>query len=388
MARQFHSKSRFGCTVCKKRRVKVDERQPICRGCARLRLECNYSHPRPSTTPESTSSTPLSMSLELEQSVSHVAEDHSASQSRPGFDLLDLTLMHHYATNTCQHLFTGDRQAQVWQHYIPNLGASNGVLMHGILAVTALHQAWKNPLDRDLYRTRALHHHGIGLPLFKSMVASASPETAEIIVAYVILLGIWIYASPDMTREQLSLDDVLSTVETVRTGRSVFHIYRDVVITTPIGIFLIPPCREPLLGRQVSLAHEALETLRKQVENPSEGKAVGHLQMLMDRYLAGADHTRSAAGWMASVGEDYWARLRGHHPHALLIFAYSCLLAYASEHACWWLTGWSERILLACSKALSPADKETINWDSHEQLIRTLGVELASLAKHRDEKSG
>lgn len=339
----------------------------------KIRSKCNYPYPQPSSnlTPEG---------LEPGQSESHEAEEHPASQPQPGFDLLDLTLMHQYAINTCQHLFTGEQQVQLWQYYIPSLGAFNGVLMHGILAVTALHQAREDDHNRDLYRTRALYHHGIGLPLFKAMVASASPEMAEIIVANAILLGIWVYASPDVTGERLSVDDILSTVEIVRTGRSIFHLYEDIVITTPIALFLVSPCREPMLVNQVSSAHEALESLRTQVGDLSEKRAVDHLRMFIEKYLAGADHTRLAAGWMASVGEDYWVRPRNHHLHALLVFAYSFILAYVSERECWWLAGWSERILLACSETINPADKETIRWDSHERLVWTLGIELVNLA--------
>jgi hypothetical protein len=218
------------------------------------------------------------------------------------------------------------------------------------------------------------------------MVASASPETAQVIVTYAILLGMWMYASSGITAERLSLDDILSAVEIVRTSRSVFHLYRDVTMKTPISVFLIPPSRTPLVS-QVSSAQEALQTLRNHIEHPSDEKALSYLQILMNRYLAGVDHTRSAAGWMASVDEDYWSHLREHRPHAVLIFAYNSLLTYASEHECWWLVGWSERILLACSEVLSPVDKEMVGWDGHEELIRTCGNELANIVRHGDSSA-
>ncbi|KAF1974300.1 hypothetical protein BU23DRAFT_637780, partial [Bimuria novae-zelandiae CBS 107.79] len=258
---KFQTKSRFGCTACKRRRVKCDGCQPTCGGCAKLRSNCQYLYPYPSRSPEP----------EPEQSTQQVAEDRSVSQPKPLFDLLDLALMYHYTTSTCQHLFTGDRQIYVWQDYIPTLGRSNGVLMHGILAVTALHQAHQSANERGTYRTRALHHHGMGLPIFKAMVASASTETAEVIVAYAILLGIWVYGAPAITSEQLSFDEILDTVEIGRTGRSVFRLYRDVVITTPIGLLLNPTYGEPPQGSQVSCSlPEAMEISYNQVEHDAE----------------------------------------------------------------------------------------------------------------------
>jgi len=68
----------------------------------------------------------------------------------------------------------------------------------------------------------------------------------------------------------------------------------------------------------------------------------------------GLDPNRLAAAWMASVDGSYWARLRDNQPHAVLVFAYSTLLIRASEHECWWISGWSERVLQACS-AILPA---------------------------------
>lgn len=41
--RKFHKKSRKGCLTCKKRRVKCDEKHPVCGGCDRMALECVYA---------------------------------------------------------------------------------------------------------------------------------------------------------------------------------------------------------------------------------------------------------------------------------------------------------------------------------------------------------
>lgn len=40
--RKYHNKSRNGCATCKKRRVKCDERHPICSKCEHMKIECVY----------------------------------------------------------------------------------------------------------------------------------------------------------------------------------------------------------------------------------------------------------------------------------------------------------------------------------------------------------
>lgn len=296
-----------------------------------------------------------------------------------------MTLMHQYATNTCKHLFTGARQIQVWQHDIPALAASNVILVHGFLAVTAIHCAWKDPAQRDLYRSRALHHHSLSLPIFQEMVAFASSETAEVIVAYSILLGVWVYAFQEIAPERLSLDDILSTVDIIRGSRSVLRLYRGVILESPMHVFLDPPLPAPILGDPDFSVRQTLQLLRDQVGHQADKNAVEQLQTFLDRYMTEFDYNRLSAAWMASVEDDYWARLRDHHPGAVLVFSYSTLLIRASEHKCWWMSGWAGRILQACSDIMSPEVKETIDWAYHEHQIQAVASKLADIARSRRE---
>jgi len=291
-------------------------------------------------------------------------------------------LMHHYSTHTCKHIFTGNQQAQVWQQDIPALASRNVVLLHGILAVTAIHYAWREPARRDVYRSRALHHHSLGLPIFQEMVASASSQTAEVIVAYAILLSLWMYAFPEVAAEQQSLDDILSMVETIRGARTVSKIYRDNIMEGPMSVFLQPPLVGPALGNlEVSSVSRHLQVLKDQVDHDPDKRAVQQLQVFLGRYITGHDYNRLAATWMASVEDVYWSRLRDHQPYAVLVFAYSTLLVRASEHECWWMSGWSERILRACSDIMSPQEVVTVDWTHHEHRIRAGADELADMVR-------
>ncbi|KAJ9165574.1 Zn2/Cys6 DNA-binding protein [Coniochaeta hoffmannii] len=277
MPRRFHRKSRFGCTECRKRRVKCDEDGPICGRCLRTRSKCHF----PSVQSNSESPPSTYDASQSPSSSPWPAPDISASQ--PGsFDLLDMMLMHHYSTHTCKHIFTGNQQAQVWQQDIPALASRNVVLLHGILAVTAIHYAWREPARRDVYRSRALHHHSLGLPIFQEMVASASSQTAEVIVAYAILLSLWMYAFPEVAAEQQSLDDILSMVETIRGARTVSKIYRDNIMEGPMSVFLQPPLVGPALGNlEVSSVSRHLQVLKDQVDHDPDKRAVQQLQVFL-----------------------------------------------------------------------------------------------------------
>lgn len=291
--------------------------------------------------------------------------------------------MHHYATITYRHLIIGEQQNQFWLHHAPALAADNAVLMHQILAITALHHAHRQATQREAYTTRAFQHHGMSIPGFQCLIAAASSETAEVIILGSILLSIWIFASAQLTADS-SLDHNLEMLGIVRSSRMVLQLYRDVIVQTPIATLLIPPLREPVVKRTSALAEDALRLLRRQIDPSVDSDATSLLQEGLERYLAGTDYRRPAAGWVAQVGDEFWTRLRRHEPPALLVFAYSSLLSRASEHECWWLAGWSERVIMDCASVLSEEDKEAVGWNGHVGLIRTWGDEFAALAKKRN----
>ena len=152
---------------------------------------------------------------------------------------------------------------------------------------------------------------------------------------------------------------------------------------SPMHVFLNPPLPAPIPIDQDSSVRQTLRLLRDQVTHQSDKNAVQQLQTFLDRYMTEFDYNRLAAAWMASVEDDYWARLRDHHPDAILVFSYSALLIRASEHECWWMSGWSGRILQACSDIMSPGIKEMIDWVYHQHLIQTGAEELADTVRSR-----
>lgn len=300
--------------------------------------------------------------------------------------------MHHYSLETSRQLFQGDRQHQIWQRHIPALAGSHNVLMHGVLALAALHKAWIDPIQRTLYRNRALHHHAIGLQTFKNMVANASSTDAEVLISFSILLGIWVFALPgtESEAEGQRLDDILDMFEVIRSSAAVFVLYHDDIANTPIGMFLIPPLVIERSQKQDGWtpAHHLLDALRLHECLPSDRPAIHILYKLLERFLSGEDHSRSATSWAAVVGDDFWKRLRAHDPVAVLIFAHNAMLLRCSENGYWWLTGWAERILKACDGVLSPKDKLRFGWETTVQRIRTVGEDMSRLDVPDDPNLG
>lgn len=100
--RRGHTKSRAGCSSCKRRRVKCDEGFPECGPCRRLALHCEYAHNKGALARSTTSPTsPTSPSQPL--------------RTTPGvLEMGDLRFFHHFLLDAFPPLPIRGRQ--VWSH--------------------------------------------------------------------------------------------------------------------------------------------------------------------------------------------------------------------------------------------------------------------------------
>lgn len=93
-----HTKSRTGCTSCKRRRVKCDEGLPSCGSCRRLALICEYTHQKGALV-----------------GASLVASPGRPLRTTPGvLEMADLRFFHHFLLEAYPPLPILGRE--VWQH--------------------------------------------------------------------------------------------------------------------------------------------------------------------------------------------------------------------------------------------------------------------------------
>ncbi|RFU24770.1 hypothetical protein B7463_g11565, partial [Scytalidium lignicola] len=163
-----HRKSRAGCKGCKTRKIKCDEKQPICTFCALRDLQCVYGNT------ESRSSSSYGSDVQvLARRTSHLpyhqsqnwAPTPSPSCSPPPYltpslsptsgtlTMFDMRLLHHYSTNTYQSLVVGGGETmKVLQIRIPELAfeSESDFLMRGILAIASMHIDYLNGRINDV----------------------------------------------------------------------------------------------------------------------------------------------------------------------------------------------------------------------------------------------
>jgi hypothetical protein len=70
-----------------------------------------------------------------------------------------------------------------------------------------------------------------------------------------------------------------------------------------------------------------------------------------------ASDTRRAIGWLAILESPFWERIRKHKPSAMLISVLYAIVIGPSSNRCWWLAGWSSKLIDAVEEVLSESDK-------------------------------
>ncbi|PYH85356.1 hypothetical protein BO82DRAFT_389479 [Aspergillus uvarum CBS 121591] len=384
--RRFHRKSRSGCLQCRSRRVKCDEGRPACFNCIRAQCSCLYHRP--------TQGDPQSQSQAQAQ-----AQAHSQAQlqpqlvpslspspfpspantvSRPLFDSLDLILMNHFTAATSLSLFDGPRNPHLWQRHIPFEAGSNPMLMHGLLAVAALHLAItiKSPLEAQpsdhTYHVRALHHHSLGLQLFNTQLASRSPAN-DVLFTFAMLLIVWAFAAPIAANDTLTLDEIIDSLSLIRGCKALFLLHQETILYRPVGqiVGIRPqqadpgPCAsDPSILSDIHDLFDNLQTIA--CDDTVYQRATFDLQTVVYKAYnrqIGLQDTRLVAAWPANVSEEYWARLRRHEPVALRIFIHYTVLLQCYEEDYWWMQGWSSSILKAAEGAQTLIQRDRMGWE-------------------------
>ena len=162
--RRTHTKSRLGCSQCRKRRVKCDEKAPECTSCSQRGETCVYLRfPTKSTpitpaalgAPSNGSPSPSVAGTCYNSPAANDAQQHIAEESAWSHDRVrELELLHHWCLKTSRS-FTPDL-VDLFQDYLVKEAFKTSHLMEALLALAAFHIACEtdNPnTSRDLTST-------------------------------------------------------------------------------------------------------------------------------------------------------------------------------------------------------------------------------------------
>ncbi|KAK9545449.1 hypothetical protein V6000_009861 [Aspergillus fumigatus] len=368
--RRSHTKSRKGCTNCKKRHVKCDEELPSCGLCKKRQLECIYQSSA-SGVDSQRASTPREMI------------DTKPQEWPMSTRMLEMRLMHHYLTKTYHTLHQGKIDATHFQTVVPEMATSHPFLLDSLLALTALHLAFLNPADKRPWMEAALKYQNQACSVFSRVLVDISPENCgpAFICAVFILLCATAY--PCVAGDTHPFDPLAQVLETRRllVGCAFLyhHLHRhpgqlkewlrfpnDVkreenVTSQGTWNTKLVPLRSALLDslRQVAaVMNDASEPHRAAYQETWD-----FLHDTISLWPLGGPRG-GIISWPVHIGEDYIALLKqGDWIARILFLHYGVGMHLLSDK--WYVSDWGRRLVAAVLQPLQdipPIWAETITW--------------------------
>jgi hypothetical protein len=115
--------------------------------------------------------------------------------------------------------------ARLWQSIVPEEAMACPFLIHGMLAVSALHVAGKRPSHRFRYERCCRQHQNQAIPEYRQAIQTISPDSVGPIFAMSYLVSILSLAAISdnalrdeerHTEVQTSIDDIMAVVTVIR----------------------------------------------------------------------------------------------------------------------------------------------------------------------------
>ncbi|KAF2845665.1 hypothetical protein T440DRAFT_258828 [Plenodomus tracheiphilus IPT5] len=435
-ARRPHPKSKSGCTDCKRRRVKCDERRPRCDNCRKRNVLCSYSvfdlTPKlPTTSPSRDvrlgSYIRVFSSRQREPPGSVFGHGLLSDDVRNGLvrqisdsELPRMAKILQYFAETTIPTLTSRAEAQAaWRSALPNLATRYNFVTHGMLATAALHLTCLDPDEEDLetYGTIAAIQLNIGMVHYRSEVQDVTTANAEALFAFSTMVTMFVLRTAgDECRATL---DLMTSPASPRTHSStsisdlthtvcrIFRSLRGVLV-------ILVPCWEQIQGGllqsvvrrdwwpqpiPVTLMEiendEKLRKLEKLWSHPGKSyeyssdtlryalKGLREAFALVSRLIDLA-HCESASEptsfdwtsiihWPVALPLEFLTLLEQRQVEAWVLVAHYAILPGKITDI-WWLKGWAVQFIAIAALVIGENNWEWIAWPA-----AAVGFDLDSL---------
>ncbi|KAK1976983.1 fungal Zn binuclear cluster domain-containing protein [Colletotrichum cereale] len=400
-----HKKSRNGCQRCKARRVKCVAHGAHCSLLdhpAAAPLAAPDTPPAPlkkkkprepapirpahgvQKAPSEASLTPTAVNSTSSPYPAESASDAHNPVTDP-WDLsedwmLSLRLMHHYSTNT-RHILTRDAcTEEMWKTAIPEMACSHKFLMHGLLALAALHYAHVHPEERKKWDIISVHHQNLALRFFALRLTDIDKDNCEayfFLATLIFIVSICSVAHSGSLGRAVSLGDVAQSFMLLHGVKGIIEfqpieawrerggpleaLLRPVVLTRGRGWSSSPFQRR--LDAVTALAREVPASFAT-VINPQSVCVLALEALRRTHYVCKdeAGNTSGAWGWSTTLPSLFIDMIGNRHPTALVILAHYAALAWPREKADWVTDGWSAAVMGLVDAALDDEWRPWIEW--------------------------
>nr|OQO29385.1 hypothetical protein B0A51_03167 [Rachicladosporium sp. CCFEE 5018] len=245
--------------------------------------------------------------------------------------------------------------AHLWQDNIPLEATKHPFLMHGILALSALHIAATRPAKTVAYLQISDKHHVIAVSSFRDLLSEpVTDDQGNALFALSMVLSISSLARASLRaverpeRHFMALEDVVELLYMTRGVRDVVDTTYETVSRGPFSVALhghqAVPSTAHALAPELKACFSALLSLCGDTSDPEKTRicteAVTELQTVYETavqtHATQALHSGHIFRWIAERSYEFLKLVQARHPPALVITAYFFVSTGMLKHS-WYL---------------------------------------------------
>jgi hypothetical protein len=301
--------------------------------------------------------------------------------------------MHNYTHKTSRTRLSGSMRLQlIFEEHIPEEATKHSFLMHGVLALSALHLAAMRPAQVNKYASLCDKHQASALASYRQILTHITDDVADALFALSTILSISSLARATLKASQMegppciSVDSICelmfltrgvrevkeATGERVNLGRfsAVLHGHD---LSADVQVTMSPKISS--VFRDLDLMVHVNCVDQEQKKHCSE--AVTHLrsvfQGLLGCYLVGDLEVGQIWRWTAMLSYDFIKMVQAHYPPALVITAHFTVAAMMLREM-WFVSNWGSLAFDGIRIALKGELEEYLVWPQEQMASDNAGL--------------
>jgi hypothetical protein len=329
------------------------------------------------------------------------SSDQTSNVSAPATDteswLQDLELMHHYSHRTSRtHLGAKVRLQHVWQEHVPSEAIKHPFLMHGVLALAALHIACMRPKQAAHYASLCDKHQASALASYRQILTHITDDVADALFALSTILSISSVARGTLRASQMegpqyiSVESICELLFLTRGVREVKEATGELVSKGPFSVVLFG--HDVSADVQVTMSPRLMSVFRElermihdhcididQRKHCSEALTFLHsvyLSMLA-KYALGGLEMGHVWRWTAMLSYDFIRMVQAEYPPALVITAHFTVAAMMLRDM-WFMNTWGKYALDGIRIGLKGQLEEYLVWPEEQMASDNAGLKYGA----------
>lgn len=294
----------------------------------------------------------------------------SPSSPTAPLDMSQLRLLVNWQHETCQ-FFSRDTETRiVWQIHLVDEALKTPPLMHGILALSALHLALSDSAPQAGWLELATAHKGEALQYLRDGLENVTPDNARPMMGLAALVVAYAFGSAladGDSSNQPSLDALNHVFVLCRGVQQITSAAYSFLSQSNFAALFTPGDPYDAVPEHIEQSLNHLEQLNTALMHSGDHDAATYTRVIAGLIgLSGHVFTQPnsmtlAAGWAIRVSPEYLDYLQAQEPLALVVHAHYCAFLHLARGNCF-LQHWGRCVLQDILQILDDDWKPYVAW--------------------------